>query len=146
MRVDAIKSGPNKDLGSPFKKLSPQDAALMQQLIDEFYARFLAIVKQKTHITSDADFKLATDGRVFTGDGALKLGLIDKVGSLEDAIDLAREKSKSPAAKAILYKRPYGPGGSIYASGQEIRPQAGAIQLPESEAFLPGGFYYLWRH
>ena len=51
-----------------------------------------------------------------------------------------------PGAKVIMYKRPYGYSGSLYAS-QDLPPmQAGAINLPVPESVaLPNGFYYLWQ-
>ena len=76
---------------------------------------------------------------------AVQLGLADRTGRLEDAIKLAKQKGKALNAKAILYRRPYGYAGSIYAESQTPRPRANVLQLelPESRAFLPSGFYYL---
>lgn len=148
IRAEAITSGPLKDMGSPFKPLDPGAREVMQGLIDDYYARFVSVVTtNRRQLTEPQDLKTATDGRVFSGEQALKLRLVDRLGRLEDAIDLAREKSKSPNARAILYRRPYGYGGSIHASTPPNTPQAHVlqIQLPESDLLLPRGFYYLWR-
>jgi ClpP class serine protease len=93
------------------------------------------------------DYQGIYSGRVFSGEEAVKLGLADQTGLLSDAIDLARKMAKSPDAKAILYERPYGYGGSIYAHGSTPAPQANVLQLnlPSSGVFLPAGFYYLWQ-
>ena len=80
-------------------------------------------------------------------DGGVELGLADQTGMLNDAIDLARIAAKAPKAKAILYKRPYGYGGSIYASSPTPAPQANVLQLnlPGAQSIIPASFYYLWQ-
>jgi hypothetical protein len=59
---------------------------------------------------------------------------------------------KAQGAKVIMYKRPYGYGGSIYASAETLpipraQPNTSVLQLelPNSRLFLPSGFYYLWE-
>jgi protease-4 len=145
--TEAIKSGDLKDMGSPLRPLSPQARGVMQGMVDEYYARFVEVVSSNRKLTDATRLKLATDGRVFSGEDALKLGLVDRVGQLDDAIKLAREVSGSPGARVIMYKRPYGYQGSIYASGATPPPQSNVltIELPEMGLFLPSGFYYLWR-
>jgi protease-4 len=147
----AIKSGPLKDMGSPFKALGPEERQVMQAMVDDYYARFKDVVKSRRKVRPD-DFAMVTDGRVFTGVRAVELGLADRTGRLEDALDLARELGKAPGAKAVIYKRPYGYGGSIYASSDAGLPHADAgepnttrLEMPGSQRILPGGFYYLWQ-
>ena len=84
---------------------------------------------------------------MWTGAKAVELGLADKNGTLPDALALARELSKSPEAKAVLYKRPYGYTGSIYAANNSPQPQVNVVQLqvPGAESLIPAGFYYLWQ-
>jgi protease-4 len=149
----AIKSGPLKDMGSPFKALGKDERDVMQAMVDDYYARFVAMVSSRRHV-KETEVKMVTDGRVFTGTRAVELGLADRTGRLEDALELARELSKSPGAKAVIYKRPYGYGGSIYASSDAGVPRADAagrppnttrLEIPGSERVIPGGFYYLWQ-
>jgi protease-4 len=143
--AEAIKSAPLKDMGSPFHALTPEEREVFQGLVDDYYSRFKAIVKKHRTLT-DENFKIATDGRVFTGERAVQIGLADRTGFLEDALALAREKCGEPDAKVVTYKRPYGYRGSIYATGATPQPQVNVIQLlPEAESFLPTGFYYLWK-
>ena len=147
LRAEAIKSGPFKDMGSPFKAMTNDERAVMQGMVDEYYGRFVSVVKSNRPITDDAKLKTATDGRVFSGEQALAMGLVDRVGMLEDAIKLAREVGKAPGAKPIMYRRPYGYSGSIYANGAAPAPKANVTQLhiPGVDALLPSGFYYLWQ-
>lgn len=147
LRAESIKSGPLKDMGSPFKALSNDERAVMQGMVDEYYARFVSVVKAHRTIDGDDKLRTATDGRVFSGQQALAMGLVDRVGLLEDAIKLARKAGKAPGATPIMYRRPYGYSGSIYATTPVAPPRANVtqLQIPGADSFLPGGFYYLWQ-
>ena len=153
----SIKSGYLKDLGSPWKLLQDDERQIMQQLVDEYFARFVKVVRENRRVSETVagdlnDYKKAGysgvySGRVFSGAKAVELGLADQTGLLSDAIDIARKLSKAPKASAVIYSRPYGYGGSIYASSPPPPPQAGVVHLalPEQTGLLPTGFYYLWR-
>ncbi len=144
-RSEAIKSGPLKDMGSPFKPLGEPERMVMQQMVNEFYARFKDVVKTNRHL-DDAMLVAVSDGRVFTGVRAVEVGLADQTGLLPDAIDLAKKMGNASDAKVVLYKRPYGYGGSIYAQGQAPTPQANVFEVNIApKSILPTGFYYLWE-
>jgi protease-4 len=134
-------------MGSPFKALGNDEREVMQAMVDDYYARFVDVVRTRRNVTDPDTLKLVTDGRVFTGTRAVQLGLADRAGALDDALDLARELGKAPGAKAVIYKRPYGYGGSIYADGSVPPPRADVmrLQMPGADKMLPGGFYYLWQ-
>jgi protease-4 len=142
----AIKSGELKDMGSPFKPLDPKARQVMQGLVDEYFARFVEVVRENRRISDDQKLRTLTDGRVFSGTQAAKLGLVDRTGLLTDAIDLARQLSGASAARAIMYKRPYGYSGSIYADTSIPPPRDDVmrLELPDSAMTRPTGFYYLW--
>jgi len=145
MSADAIKSGPFKDMGSPFRPTRPDERAIMQGMVDEYYARFVAVVNARKKLSPPNEIK-ATDGRVFSGVQAVDLGLADRVGTLEDAIDVAKQKAGVKSAKIIMFKRPYGYGGSIYASSPlpPAQSQSMTLDVPGMRNMLPTGFYYLW--
>lgn len=147
VRNEAIKSGRFKDLASPLRQLRSDEREVLQAIIDEHYARFTEVVTTNRPIDEPERLVLVTDGRVFTGDRALELGLVDATGLLEDAIDLGRQLADVPGAKVVLYKRPFGYGGSIYASAAAPQPQANVVQfnLADVQSIRPGGFYYLWE-
>jgi protease IV len=141
-----IKSKPHKDIGSPFRPMTADERQILQQTVDEYYHRFIGVVQAKCNITDPAKLEMATDGRVFSGERAYELGLADQVGLLSDAIDLAKAKSNAKNARVVMYKRPYGYSGSIYAETSTPLPKANVLQLPIPEsAYLPRGFYYLWQ-
>jgi protease-4 len=153
----AIKSGSLKDMGSPFRAMKDDERVVMKAMVEEYFNRFVHIVSDHRPVTEKPVQDLTNyekdgyaglySGRVFSGDEAVRLGLADQAGQLTDALDLARKLSSAPNASAILYERPYGYGGSIYASGSTPAPRANVLklELPESQVFLPGGFYYLWE-
>ncbi|MGA3065399.1 MAG: signal peptide peptidase SppA [Tepidisphaeraceae bacterium] len=148
VQSDAIKSAELKDMGSPFKHMTPHERALMQEMVNEYYARFKSVVFSHRSI-KDADTQtLVTDGQVFSGEKAVDLGLVDETGRLDDALDMARQMSGSPDAEAVMYKRPYGYTGSIYADTSVPTPSSSSqmnLQLPLAQEMVPSGFYYLWR-
>jgi len=145
VRSEAIKSGPLKDMGSPFHPLSDSERQVFQGLVDDFYGRFTSVVKEHRVLTEE-NFKIGTDGRVFSGTHAVEIGLADRVGMLEDALDRAKELAGELNAKVVTYKRPYGYRGSIYADSTIPPAQTNVIQLlPDAESILPTGFYYLWK-
>lgn len=153
----SIKSGYLKDLGSPWKLLQDDERQIMQQLVDEYFTRFVSVVRRHRSISETAASDLneykkpgytgVYSGRVFSGAQAVELGLADKTGLLEDAIDHARKLANAPKASVVMYSRPYGYGGSIYASAPPTPAQPGVVHLalPEQAGMLPTGFYYLWR-
>ena len=152
-QANAIKSGPLKDMGSPFKHITPEERAVMQGIVDEYYARFLDKLTTHRQLPSSPIRETLTDGRVFSGLRAKELGLVDDVGLLDDAIAQARKMADAPGARVIMYKRPFGYRGSIYATADAPLPQAseaGArgnvtkLELPGGP-WLPTGFYYLWN-
>lgn len=137
------KWGILKDMGSPLHHVRPEEQAVMQEMVDVYFDRFESIVQTNRPVPN---LEHVSTGRVFTGQQAVDLGLADQVGLLEDAIELAKQMAHISDASVIMYKRPYGYGGSIYASTQVPQPQANVLRLPipESSTFLPTGFYYLW--
>jgi protease-4 len=147
IRNEPIKSAPLKDLASPFHPLSSEERAVMQGMVDEYFARFVEIVRANRPIRDEASLKLVTDGRVFTGQQAAALGLADSTGMLSDAIALAKQLGDASGAAVVMYRRPYGYGGSIYASSPTPQPAANvlALDLPGADQVVAPGFYYLWR-
>lgn len=83
-----VKSGPHKDLLSPFKPPDAGDRRILQSVVDDTYAQFLQAVSVGRHIPLNVLRPLA-DGRVFTGRQALPLHLVDQLGNYDDALILA---------------------------------------------------------
>jgi len=85
-----IKSGANKDIGSPFRKMTDAERALMQGVLDDVHAQFMDAVAAGRSLDRAAVQALA-DGRIFTGRQAMAVGLVDDLGGLQDAIKTTAE-------------------------------------------------------
>lgn len=84
----SLKAGELKDLGSPFRPMTPEEREALQSLLDNIHQQFIQDVAQNRKIPLEKMTSLAT-GTVFTGEQAKKLGLIDELGNFEDALELA---------------------------------------------------------
>jgi protease-4 len=87
-----IKSGKFKDIGSSSRKLTNEEKELFQELVDDIHQQFIESVAKSRDIRIENIKKIA-DGRVFTGRQAMEFNLIDSLGTIEDAFDLAAELS-----------------------------------------------------
>jgi len=90
VEVLVLKSGALKDEGSAFREMTEEEREVWQRIIDEAYDQFVGIVADGRDLPSEAVRELA-DGRVYTGQQALELGLVDELGNLSEAIDVAAE-------------------------------------------------------
>jgi protease-4 len=144
-----VKSGPRKDMGSPFRSLTEEEQAIFQGVIMAFYNRFLSVIKEgRKNLTADEIKKLA-DGRIYSGEQAASLGLADSVGYLDDAIDVAKHESGLTEATVVTYRRPGEYKNNIYS--QFVGGAAAATWNPLANldvmALFRGGtpqFMYLW--
>ncbi|HWP23553.1 MAG TPA: signal peptide peptidase SppA [Candidatus Binatia bacterium] len=100
-----IKSGQNKDLGSPFQPLSPEGKQILQGLVDNVHGQFVAAVA-KGRGMDEAEVRKLADGRVYSGAQAKELGLVDQFGTLQEAIELAARRAGIEAEPAVYYSRP----------------------------------------
>ncbi len=137
-----VKSGEFKDMGSPFRALRPEERALFQDLIDRFYARFVELVARSRKL-DEARVRAIADGRVHTGAEALALGLVDRIGYLEEAIEAAKTAAGLTEARVVSYHRPRQYRATIYSSATAPTPAAG---LPDLARLILSGprFLYLW--
>lgn len=81
-----IKSGPYKDIASMFRPMTEEERKILQALIDDSYDQFVTAVSQGRKMKIE-DVKKLADGRIYSGRQALKNGLVDKLGSYNDALD-----------------------------------------------------------
>ena len=88
IQMTVIKSGRFKDAGSPYRPMNDQDRQYLQAWIDNGYEQFVQVVARERDMPSER-VRLLADGRVYSGEQALKLSLIDTLGTYEDAIQLA---------------------------------------------------------
>ena len=102
MDVEVIKSGQFKDAGSPFREMSEAEREYFQELIDNVHSQFKLAVSEARGIDPDEIDRIA-DGRVFTGEQAKDLKLVDEFGTLSDAINLAGTKGGIGEEPDVVY-------------------------------------------
>lgn len=143
--ADAITSGTHKDSGSPLRKMRPEERELFQNLVNGFYGRFLdVVVAGRPKLDRETITKLA-DGRVYIAKEALEAGLIDRVGTIQDAIALAREKAGLKYSHVVIYRRPLGWSPNVYAlpPGGPATVNLVNVNLPKIWTGTPQ-FLYIW--
>jgi protease-4 len=142
-----IKSGDKKDMGSPLKTMTEEERALFQGVINELYEGFLRVVVQgRMGLTLDQVRKLA-DGRIYTAQQSLQAGLVDQIGYLQDAFELAKQEAGLKEAKLILYKRPGSYRNTIYSQGRPSNPMVNTLVNLDLRGLVNGGtpkFMYIW--
>lgn len=82
----SFKSGANKDIGANYKDMTDEQRSIMQSLVDDSYNRFVKAVMDGRKM-DEATVRTLGDGRIYSANQALENGLIDKIGSLDDAIN-----------------------------------------------------------
>lgn len=148
VEVNSYTTGKNKDMGSPFRRITPEEQEMLQNLIDDMGKRFLNLVARHRQLPEGALDRIAT-ARIFLADEAKALGLIDDIGYLDDALDLAKELAGLPEnARVVVYRRTEFPEDNIYntaSTRQDGTPSALIhMNLPEIFPAWNAGFYYLW--
>jgi len=140
-----VKSGDKKDILSPFRKATPEEVKLAQDIIDQLYGRFLDIVMARpSNKLSREQLKKLADGRIYTAVQAQEAGLIDRTGYLDDAIADITKRLGLANARVVTYYRPGSYKGSIYAGSMEKEGLAEVLG-GGMDAFSGGSFMYLWR-
>ena len=147
LSVDVKKFGKNKDMGTPFRDSSEEEQRFMQKSVDDMGERFIRLVQKHRKPNQHALAEIST-ARVFLADEALKLGLVDKVCYLSDAVRETKQLAGLPAdARVVVYRRTEFPDDNYYnassAASEGLNVPAVNIELPEF-LVLKTGFYYLW--
>ncbi len=93
LQPQVIKSGPFKDIGSPYRPMTPEEKVLLQNLINDSYEQFVNAVASGRKMPVESVKKLA-DGRIYSGRQAFKVGLVDKLGGFDSALALLQEICK----------------------------------------------------
>jgi protease-4 len=97
-----IKSGEYKDVGSPLRKMTPEERKLLQGFIDDVHQQFVTAVAEGRKMPEEQIWAIA-DGRILSGAQAQKLGLLDSLGNIEDAIALAAELGGIKGEPSVVY-------------------------------------------
>jgi protease-4 len=140
----AIKSGAMKDAGSPFRALTAGEQGVFQGVIDDMYGRFVRLIAESRKIPEERVRSFA-DGRIYTAQQALALGLVDRVAYLDEVIESAKKAAGVEEARVVMYHRPKEYRATIYST-TPAAPGANTA-LGQFAGILAGTgprFMYLW--
>jgi protease-4 len=104
IKTEVVKSGKHKDLVSTFRGIRKEDREILQRVLDNVHEQFIMAVADGRKM-SPADVRKIADGRIFTGEQAIKAGLIDELGNLEDAVQVAAKLSGIKGEPVIVSKK-----------------------------------------
>jgi len=144
LSTTTIKSAERKDMGSPFRALTDEEQKIFQSVIDGLYAQFVAKLAESRKLPLETARKVA-DGRIYTAQQALDLKLIDRIGYMPDALEVAKRAIGVEEARVVVYRRPRAYSATYYA---RTEAPAGAVEgsLAQLAAVLGAGprFLYFW--
>jgi protease-4 len=96
-----VKSGAFKDIGSPLREMKAEERELLQGVIDNVHSQFIGAVAEGRKMERESVAKIA-DGRIFSGEQAKSLGLVDAIGNLEDAVADAGKLAKIEGEPRVI--------------------------------------------
>jgi protease-4 len=105
LNFDAVQTNRHADFGTMSRPFNPEETALMQRYIESGYRLFLKRVSDGRNLTLQQTGKLA-EGRVWTGEQALKNGLVDQMGTLQTALERAAKKAGITDYSVTTYPKP----------------------------------------
>lgn len=106
MRPETITSGGMKDAGSPYRSLTEAERQYFQRIVGQLHAQFVRAVAlgRKNKMTA-GEVQAVADGRIFTGEEAHRLKLVDQIGNLDDAVALAGRLAGIKGKPSTLYPK-----------------------------------------
>lgn len=102
--VEVLKSGEFKDIGSPHRRLTEKDKAMIRELVFEIQDQFVDAVAQGRDLSREKVREIA-DGRILSGTQGLSLGLVDQLGNFQDAVDLAKTLAGIKGEPTLTYPK-----------------------------------------
>ena len=143
IKITPITSGKYKDMGAYYRPMDDAEKALLQDMVSETYGQFFAAVKAGRPGVKPEDLTEYTDGRVFTGERAYKLGFIDKLGGEEEARQLAGELTGLKDPK-IINQRGDGLREFFFSLGSSMDSRTALVK--QMETITTPSVSYLWMN
>ena len=146
---DPITSGPNKAMGSPLIPLSDEHRKIFQDLVDDSFIRFKDIIKQgrPRYAKNPQELDDLATGQVYSANQAIKLGLVDKIGFLDDAIEQVCKMAKVnlKSAQVVKYTKESSFKDMLLSIQQSDKPNVlEDVKKVVNKAASPKA-YYLWQ-
>jgi protease IV len=120
---EIVKSGPYKDIGSPTREPTEEELQILQAYVNDAYDSFVRVIVEGRGLSEEEVRELA-DGRIYSGQQAEALGLVDALGNLESAAEVAGDLASVEEATVVRYQRVQG----------LVELLRGRLAPPESEA------------
>ena len=145
--ADPVKAGSRIDMGSVTGPIAPETRALLEEMAGEFHQRFLERVSRRRPGMSASDRQAVGDGRIVAAPRALGLHLVDRLGSIHDALREAEGLAGVSDADVVFYHRAGTPVRSLYAISPAPARLSEAIPLsyPGLDRTKLPTFLYLWQ-
>jgi len=104
LSMETVKSGELKDVGNPERTMTKKEELMLTSVVMDSYEQFVDVVAEGRNLEKEEVYPLA-DGSIFTGSQAYNLGLVDTLGGLKEAVDIAAELAGIAGEPKII--RPY---------------------------------------
>jgi protease-4 len=104
IEMEVITAGEHKDMFAGVRELTPEEEVIMQEMTDQLYDEFVQVVAEGRKLSEDKVRELAT-GQLYTGVQAKELGLVDELGGLSKAIDVAANLAGIEKPQVEYYKK-----------------------------------------
>ena len=141
---EVVKSGPFKDIGSLTREPTEEELEILQTYVDEGYDQFVQVIVEGRGLPEEVVRELA-DGRIYSGQQAEDLGLVDELGDLERSAEASRELAGVEEATVVRYQQ-QSPGLLELLQARLAPPEPEALQVLETTGLnLTPELQYLYR-
>ncbi len=146
VKADAITSGSFKDAGSPLRTMKPNERALFQGIVNDMYERFVQVVVKGRPKLDETTIRSLANGSVYTGSQAEKIGLVDRIANLHEALDIAKNRANITKARLVAYHRPLQYKPNVYAQTPVHSGNVNLLNINLPSALTPTApsFMYIW--
>jgi protease-4 len=142
VQQEVIKSGEFKDMGSSFRDLTPEEREILQSIVDESYDEFVSVIVEGRNLPEERVREIA-DGRIYSGEQARELDLVDSFGGLDEAAEISRDLASVDQATVVRYVQPETFTDALLARFAPEEPEA--LQIAEEAGLtLEPKPYYLY--
>jgi protease-4 len=128
-----VKSGEYKDIGSPVREMTGEERRIFKKFVDTIHHQFVAAISDGRKM-DQADVELLADGRIFSGEEAKELGLVDRLGNLEDAIEWAGRMGGIKGKISTVYGKKKKLSLLTYLTGTSLRSLVNRTMNPQVRA------------
>jgi protease-4 len=137
-------SGPFKDAGSFLRPMKSAERKQLQSVVDDLYLQFVDVVDEGRPDLTKEEVKKLADGRIYSAQQALAVGLVDEIAPLEETIESVRKEIGASEVRVVAYHRGRESPSNIFSRSM-IRADVELVPSdPVSRLWPRPGFYFLW--